>query len=253
VKAAPPILLIVNADDFGLSDGVNRGIIEAHERGIVTSASLMVRQAGAQRAADYARGRPQLGVGLHLDLGEWEFTNGSWHAVYQVVDPDDENAINAEFERQAREFIRLMGTAPTHIDSHQHVHRDAAARTAASRLATSLAVPLRHFSPAVHYCGDFYGQTGRGEPLHELISPEALGRIIAALSPGMTELACHPGVDPDLRSTYRIERKMEVRALCDPTVRAAIEDRQIRLCNFRNISGLAAVGLQATRFKVDGL
>jgi len=65
-------LLIVNADDFGLSDGVNRGIVEAHERGIVTSASLMVWHDAARAAAAYARGRPQLDVGVHLDLGEWE-------------------------------------------------------------------------------------------------------------------------------------------------------------------------------------
>src|SRR5206468_2930594 len=59
-------LVVVNADDLGLSPGVNRGIIEAHERGIVTSASLMVRWPAAAEAAAYARSRPQLGVGLHL-------------------------------------------------------------------------------------------------------------------------------------------------------------------------------------------
>ena len=47
--------LIVNADDFGLSEGVNRGIIEAHERGIVTSASLMVLKPSAVSAAAYSR------------------------------------------------------------------------------------------------------------------------------------------------------------------------------------------------------
>ncbi len=50
--------LIVNADDFGLSEGVNRGIIRAHEQGIVTSASLMVRGAAAAEAARYARAAP---------------------------------------------------------------------------------------------------------------------------------------------------------------------------------------------------
>ena len=51
-------VLIVNADDFGLSEGVNRGIIEAHERGIVTSASLMVLRPAAASAADYSREDP---------------------------------------------------------------------------------------------------------------------------------------------------------------------------------------------------
>ncbi|PYS69828.1 MAG: hypothetical protein DMF73_14065 [Acidobacteria bacterium] len=54
--------LIVNADDFGQSPGINRGVIEAHENGIVTSASLMVRWPAAAEAAQYARGHPDLSV-----------------------------------------------------------------------------------------------------------------------------------------------------------------------------------------------
>ncbi len=61
--------LIVNADDFGLSFGVNRGIIEAFEHGVVTSASLMVNWIGAAEAAAYARQHPTLSLGLHIDLG----------------------------------------------------------------------------------------------------------------------------------------------------------------------------------------
>src|SRR3712207_7572277 len=76
--------LIVNADDFGRSFGVNRGIIEAHENGIVTSASLMVRWPAAAAAAAYAKERPGLGLGLHLDLGEWAYKAGAWPAVYEV-------------------------------------------------------------------------------------------------------------------------------------------------------------------------
>ena len=60
-------LLIVNADDFGCSRGVNRGIIEAHEHGIVTSASLMVNRPAASEAAEYGREHPELGV-LHNNM-----------------------------------------------------------------------------------------------------------------------------------------------------------------------------------------
>ena len=67
--------LIVNADNFGLSVGVNHGIIETHEHGIVTSASLMARWPAA--AAAYARAHPRLGLGLHLDIGEWAHHYGS--------------------------------------------------------------------------------------------------------------------------------------------------------------------------------
>ena len=77
-------VLIVNADDFGRSRGVNRGVIRAHEEGIVTSATLMVRWPDAREAADYARDRT-LSVGLHLDLGEWIYQDGEWRARYDVV------------------------------------------------------------------------------------------------------------------------------------------------------------------------
>jgi len=58
-------LLIVNADDFGQSPGVTRGIVEAHERGIVSSTSMMVRWPAAKESASYARMHPRLGVGEH--------------------------------------------------------------------------------------------------------------------------------------------------------------------------------------------
>src|SRR5438552_7939368 len=183
--------LIVNADDFGLSAGVNRGIIRAHEHGIVTSASLMVRQAAAAEAADYAKGRPSLSLGLHLDLGEWAYRDGQWAAVYEVVPPEDASAVAGEVARQFDAFRRLTGREPTHLDSHQHAHRSEPLRTIASEAAARLGVPLRHFDPRVRYCGDFYGQTGKAERFPDAITPAALVRIIRSLAPGITELACH--------------------------------------------------------------
>src|SRR5438034_11679377 len=76
--------LIVNADDFGQSAGVNRGIIEAHKAGIVTSASLMVCWPAAVQAAAYARKHPALSLGLHFDFGEWIYHQDNWDNVYEV-------------------------------------------------------------------------------------------------------------------------------------------------------------------------
>ena len=70
--------VIVNADDFGQSPGVNRGIIEAHQHGIVTSASLMVNWPAAAEAAAYGRAHADLSLGLHFDVGEWCYRNEKW-------------------------------------------------------------------------------------------------------------------------------------------------------------------------------
>ena len=228
----PTRALIVNADDFGLSPGVNRGIIRAHDEGIVTSASLMVRQPAAAEAADYARGRPLLSVGLHVDVGEWAYRDGHWAAVYEVVAGDDSASLAAELARQIESFRRLTGRDPTHLDSHQHAHRSEPLRSIAAAAARRFGVPLRHFDGGVRHCGDFYGQTGKGEPVPDAITPQALARIIRSLPPGATEVSCHPGDDPLLDSPYCHERVLEVQSLGDPAVRNSREEAAVKLVSF---------------------
>jgi chitin disaccharide deacetylase len=224
--------LIVNADDFGLSAGVNRGIIEAHERGIVTSASLMVRWAAAEEAAAYARAHPALGVGLHVDLGEWEPSESGWAMRYEVVRGDDARAIADEVAEQLASFRRLVGREPTHIDSHQHVHLVGPARDVLMEAAKALDIPLRGCDARVRYCGDFYGQARRGYSYPEGISVERLVTIIAGLPEGITEVACHPGYADDVETFYRTERAAEITALCDPRARAAVVAAGAALCSF---------------------
>jgi hypothetical protein len=95
-------------------------------------------------------------------------------------------------------------------------------------------IPLRPHDPRIRYCGDFYGQTGEGEPLPGAISADGLIGILTALLPGLMELACHQGSDDELQSTYRSERMQELRVLCDPRVRAALLAVGIELRSFGN-------------------
>jgi predicted glycoside hydrolase/deacetylase ChbG (UPF0249 family) len=235
-------LLIVNADDFGQSRGVNRGIIAAHERGIVTSASLMVRWPAAAEAADYARAHPALSLGLHVDLGEWMLRGEEWVPVYEVVPAGDAAAVTAEVARQLAAFRARTGRDPTHLDSHQHVHRSEPVRSVLAAFADELGVTLRHFSAQVRYCGRFYGQDADGSPIPDVLSADGLTRILAELPPGLSELACHPGDGDDLPTMYRGERAEEVKALCDPRVRAALVELGIELRSFHGL-GRATGGL----------
>jgi chitin disaccharide deacetylase len=228
-------LLIVNADDFGLSPGVNAGVIEAHERGVVTSASLMVRLDAAAAAAAYAQNDGKLSLGLHVDLGEWVLRNGEWAPVYQVVPLHDPKAVAAEVRSQLETFRHLTGANPTHLDSHQHVHDDAVPAWAVRELARELGVPLRNHDPRVRYCGDLYGQAPSGETVLNAITVENLIDILMAIPAGITELGCHPGEGDDIESEYREEREAEVQILCDARVRETIEREGIVLCSFSDL------------------
>jgi predicted glycoside hydrolase/deacetylase ChbG (UPF0249 family) len=237
--------VIVNADDFGLSSGTNAGIIVAHDNGIVTSASLMVRTRASVEAVALAVERPHLSIGLHIDLGEWMYRDDGWHLIDFVVDVDDRAAVRDEVARQLERFTMLVGRGPSHLDSHQHAHRQEPACSLIRAEAMRLEIPLRHYDRRVAYRGDFYGQTGNGQPLGEAITPRGLIRILAELPSGITELSCHPGQDQNLNTMYRREREREVEALCAPEVRAALEELEIDLISFDDLRGIDAVGAPA--------
>ena len=225
-------ILIVNADDFGRSPEISAGILRAHADGIVTSTSAMVRRPAAAPALGRAAGHPRLSVGLHLDFGEWAPQDGGWYQTDYVVAIDDEAAVDREARAQLDRFRQLAGRSPTHIDSHQHVHREGAPHRVAARLADELGVPLRGRDPNVHFCGSFYGRSSDGSPFPDGIAVGTLVGIIRELRAGVTELGCHPGepgVDDPL---YGPERAEELRVLCDGRVAEAIAASGVRLVSF---------------------
>lgn len=223
--------LVVNADDFGLSAGVNAGILRAHAEGIVTTTSLMVRGPAAEDAVAAAADHPLLAIGLHVDLAEWVCSSGEWRANYEVVDTADASAVAAELERQLERFRELTGRDPSHLDSHQHVHREEPVRSIMGRRAKELRVPLRHHG-RVRYCGAFYGHGHDGVALPEAITTESLVQLIADLPDGATELCCHPAARAEPGMAYGAERLQELESLCDPRVQDAIELAGVRLCTF---------------------
>lgn len=239
--------LIVNADDLGLCRGVNRGIFAAVDDGIVTSAGLMVRWPGAVEAAAWALRHPDVSIGLHLDLGEWVYRDGDWRELYHVIDSADPTAVAHEVVAQLQAFERLLGRPPTHLDSHQHVHRNEPVRSLVLAVAARVDVPVRESRGGVRYCGSFYGQSGNGTPYPEGITPAALTALLEALPDGVTELSCHPGADDlsDLDSPYRDERATERRVLCDPSLPGLLASLGIELCSFADVVSEPAAAVPA--------
>jgi predicted glycoside hydrolase/deacetylase ChbG (UPF0249 family) len=216
--------LIVDADDFGVTGGVNRGIVEAHAGGIVTSASLMVHGAAAEEAAALARRHPALAVGLHWDL------DAGGAARVPLEDPV---AVRAELAGQLERFEELLGRAPTHLDGHHHVHQRAEVAPIARELAGTIGVPLRG-DGRIAYVGGFYGQWEWGVTDLQHVSVDFLCWILRVeVVAEWTEIGCHPGyVTPALESSYLDEREEEVRTLTDPRVGEQIDALGIRLASF---------------------
>jgi predicted glycoside hydrolase/deacetylase ChbG (UPF0249 family) len=227
-----PRNLIVNADDLGASDGVNRGIVDAHRRGVVTSASLMVHGAAAEDAGALARRHPALAVGLHWDLDA---------GGVDRVPPDDPEAVRTELAAQVQRFERLVGRPPTHLDGHHHVHQRPGVAPIARELAAPLGVPLRG-DGSVTYIGGFYGQWEWQvtDLLH--VSVDFLCWILREeVVDEWTEIGCHPGyVTPGFESVYMHEREEEVRTLTDPRVRDQIDALGIRLASFADFAEVHA-------------
>jgi len=224
--------LIVNGDDFGVSRGINGGIIAAHRRGILTSTSLIVNAPWSEEAAWLSRAVPALSVGLHVHIVS-EGREGA-------TGPIDDDSYRAELCRQFFRFQELVGRPPTHLDSHHNGHRNPRLLPHFLALARQYGLPLREHSPA-RYFSKFYGQWG-GETHLEQIGVESLVRIFETeVQEGVTELSCHPGyVDPDFPSGYSAERETELRTLCDPIVRQALAVQQIQLVSFRDLGALLA-------------
>jgi chitin disaccharide deacetylase len=199
--------LIVNADDLGYTEAVNRGILEAHEHGIVTGASLMVDRPGAGDGAARARG-----TGLSLGL----------HAVLDGV-PADRAA--AELDRQLARFVELVGTRPTHLDTHHHTHREDAYRDTFAAFAEREGLKARDL--AVRHEPRFYGAAA--------VTVERLLEVLETLPDGDSELGCHPGYADGLSSTYTTERETELATLTDPRVRERVGALGIELIGWAEL------------------
>ena len=159
--AAPPRLLIVNADDYGLTDGVCRAILRAHREGIITSTSALAVAPAFARCASWLEEVPELGVGVHLavvgedppllsareiptlvdDRGHFPL---SWRQFLpriaaRRIDIDD---IEREFTAQADAVRSALNTRPiTHLDTHQHLHLWPRIASLVCRLAERWEVP----------------------------------------------------------------------------------------------------------------
>jgi chitin disaccharide deacetylase len=265
----PQFQLIVNADDFGFTRGVNDGIAEAHRNGILTATTLMAGGAAFDHAVELARATPSLDVGVHLVL--WDESAGlrdesaglgeksgrlpqrlpAFVLRAMTMSPA---AIEALFSAQV-ERVMQAGIVPSHLDTHKHTHTLPHVMWAMERTARRFGVTwirrsllsswLPSLSPGSrpshagglrstdHFLG--LGLTGK-------MTRESLAAELRRIRPGLTELMCHPGVyDAALESSptrLKRQRQMELDALTAPEIRAGLAANAIELTSYRALSQL---------------
>jgi predicted glycoside hydrolase/deacetylase ChbG (UPF0249 family) len=223
-------LLIINADDYGFTSGVNEGIIQAHAEGVVSSTSVMVRERAAGEAGALKE-YPELSVGLHFQIGD-KALEAAVRAGEQLS-PEDITALKADFAAQLDLFRELAGAEPTHIDGHYSVHLHPDVVPLLDEYCRDRGIPRRGIDAA--FIKEYFAWDASGAKDVERVSPEALLAIIDELGEGINELMCHPGLaDDELRSVSRYveERQIEVGTLTDLRVLERFEQADIELINW---------------------
>lgn len=248
-------LLIVNADDFGLSKGQNYGILDACKNGLVTSTTALVNGAAIDHAAQLSRRTPELAVGMHfvLTLGEpltpmpgltREGKLGKW--IWQVAEEDalplDE--IARELACQYQRFVDLFDAEPTHFDSHHHVHMIPQIFPLVAEFAQSKGIALRidrtipypiaipeGLRSSEGFSSEFYG-----DAVSETLFLQALDASTARGEASL-EMMCHPAfVDNTIMgSAYCYPRLAELDVLTSASLKYAIAERGYRLGTYRDV------------------
>jgi len=243
--------LIVNADDFGYSPGVNSGIISAYRDGIVSSASMMVNLPGFHHAVELAKAHPGFGVGIHLvltcgspvtdDVPTLIDDSGRFRSFSEAVAFAATDDLEREWSAQIERFLSA-GLQPTHLDSHHHVHANPRLFPVFLRLAERYGLPIRRpdgsgqerigqVKTTAAFHPDFYAEGAVFETLERLVRQTP--------APDTMEIMCHPGyVDEFLLagSSYVLEREQELAVLTDERTKALLARTGVQLITYKQIS-----------------
>ena len=265
---------MVNADDFGFTPDVNRGIVDAHRRGILTATTLMANGEAFDDAVRLTRETPSLDVGCHLVLvGERSLLSGTPLplTVGQLLSALVRREIRP-YEELAAQVRRILeaGIHPTHLDTHKHTHLAPPVLDAVARLSEEFGIrwvrrpfdfPLNTLRGTVpwlkrmtssamgllrrrfHRVLDRHGcrttDHFAGFQITGRFRTAELVQLLGCLPEGSTELMCHPGYCGETlraaRTRLKESREQELEALAAPETRAALERYGIELVGYAGL------------------
>ncbi len=225
--------VVFNADDFGLSRGVNYGILDCHLHGVVSSTTMLVNMPGTRHAVALAQQHPSLRVGVHLALtigtplaeNVPSLTNqdGQFRSLLEqrnerLIDPAD---VLREWTKQIETFFEF-GLTPSHLDSHHHMHNWAHLRPVIEELASVYQLPWRHYFEETPHQTQMYTEAFDERFYKQGVTHKALDRILDEHRGVQSlEIMCHPAyADTTLTTTssYVSERLKETDVLMTYTL-----------------------------------
>jgi predicted glycoside hydrolase/deacetylase ChbG (UPF0249 family) len=258
--------LVVNADDFGFTRDVNRGIVQAHREGILTAATIMSGGAAFDHAVSLARENPALDIGVHLVLvGQPPFPKTVAELAREVL--RGRIRIYEELAAQVRKVLDA-GLDPSHLDTHKHTHLLPPVLDAVARISQEFKIPWvrRPFDFPMHSGGVSWSKRtvsrafgvmrGRFERVlkqHGCRSTDHfagfritgkfdvadLTALIRVLPEGSTEFMCHPGIcTEELRGAntrLKESRAAELQALTAPVLRDLLKEAGVELATFNSL------------------
>lgn len=246
-------LLIINADDFGYSAGINFGIIDAHRYGVLTSTTLMANMPGFEHAVSLAKESPDLGIGVHLTLTCGNSVlekvdsliekTGNFHSLsfYENEFTIDLDQLYSEWDAQIQKVMKA-GIDPTHLDSHHHVNTIQPLTKVFEQLAQKYSLPVRHnyeVSDNLRTTGYFFLMMDQLGMDKEIWKPLTLHNLLDNIKTyHSVEAMCHPGyIDAEVldRSTFTNGRAYTVRELQREFYKELFSENSVKLGTYRDL------------------
>lgn len=230
--------IYINADDLGLTHGVNLGIVECYKNGVVNSASLMTTTPYFEEAVSLIQEHQLGNIGLHFNLTEFAPLLSTHKTIVDeqgvffrtICDRKqvDLKEVEAELEAQYQRAL-AAGVVITHFDSHHHVHKSELLKEVFLKIATKYAMPLRKVANGyrnpikwlkhelLFKKHQFYTDAFSAEFYDGAVSEAVLERLIQNAK-GSIEIMCHPGYVDAENGIYDVQRQLEMDILTSENI-----------------------------------
>ena len=240
--------LIFNADDLGLSQGVNLGIVECYKNGVVNSASLLTNTPFFEQAVALIKQHQLPNIGLHFNLTEFKpvlnthktIVDSTGQFIRTITNNHsiDLTEVAAELEAQYQKAVAAK-VAITHFDSHHHVHMNELLRKVFVKMAQKHQLPLRktanlYRNPIkklryywLYKNQPFYSKSFSSVFYDDKATLQTLQNLIHNAK-GTLEIMCHPGYDDALNGEYNVQRVAEIKILTSPEVKKWVENANLK-------------------------